>query len=162
LLKGTWNGEGFAKFPTIEDTAYTEICSFEPDEDKNIIRYEQKTWYKNKTPDNGKTVFWDTGFILLKGPDILLVSAQSGGRVETYRQTEYKDQRLIFDSIDIHNDDKTIRSQRIIHIYDTYLEYELNMSTHQAAEFQNHLKASLKKLALGNPIHKKNISYYEE
>ena len=146
MLKGTWNGEGFSTFPTIEDTAYTEVCSFSPDDDKNTIRYEQKTWYKNQTPNNGKTVFWDTGFILLKEPDILLVSAQSGGRVETYRLTEYKDQKLVFDSIDIHNDDKTIRSQRVFYISGNLFKYELNMATKQASVFQNHLKASLRKV----------------
>jgi len=147
LLKGTWKGEGFAKFPTIEDTGYTETWTFKPDEDKNTIHYEQKTWYKNNTRDNGKTVFWDTGFILLKETHILLVSAQSGGRVETYRLSEYKGQTLIFDTIAIINDDKTIRSQRIIYLSGNILQYELNMATHQAAAFQNHLKASLKREA---------------
>lgn len=148
LLNGTWHGEGYAKFPTIEDTAYTEICSYEPDEEIDVLRFEQKTWYKNETPNNGRAVFWDTGFILLKETDILLISAQSGGRVETYRLNEIKDQRFVFDSININNDDKTIRSQRIIHVYNIYLDYELNMATRQATEFQNHLKGRLKKLAL--------------
>jgi hypothetical protein len=142
-LKGTWKGEGFAKFPTIEDTGYTEQWTFKPDEDKNTIQYEQKTWYKNETADNGKTVFWDTGFILLKADKILLVSAQSGGRLESYELKEFNDDRLIFECTVISNDDKTIRSQRIIHVSGAHLDYELNMSTKHADVFQNHLKASL-------------------
>lgn len=68
-----------------------------------------------------------------------------GGRLETYRLSEYKDQKLVFDSISIGNDDKTIRSQRIIYLSAATLDYELNMATHQAVAFQNHLKASLRK-----------------
>jgi hypothetical protein len=30
-LKGTWTGEGFAKFPTIEDTGYREEWTFKPE-----------------------------------------------------------------------------------------------------------------------------------
>ena len=46
-LKGEWKGEGFAKFPTIEDTDYTEAWSFTPDDDKDSIYYNQRTWYKS-------------------------------------------------------------------------------------------------------------------
>jgi hypothetical protein len=122
------------------------MLDFEPDASKDIIRFEQKTWYKNQTPDNGKTVFWDTGFILLKEDKILLISAQSGGRVETYELNDYNDNRLTFESTIISNDRKTIRSQRIFQLSDTSLSYELNMSTKQAAAFQNHLTAHLGKI----------------
>ncbi len=145
LLKGEWLGEGFAKFPTIEDTNYTEIWSFTPDEDKDSIHYNQKTWYKNDTEKNAKTVFWDTGFILLKEDKILLVSAQVGGRTETLELENYSPGKLIFNSINIDNDSKTIRSQRILNISKNDLHYQLNMSTHQAEEFQIHLSASLKR-----------------
>lgn len=147
LLKGEWRGDGFAKFPTIDNTNYTEVLSFTPDEDKDSIHYNQKTWYKNDTEKNGKTVFWDTGFILLKEGKILLVSAQVGGRIETFELENYSPDKLIFNSIKIDNDPKTIRSQRILNINKNELNYELNMSTHQAREFQNHLSASLKRQA---------------
>ena len=145
LLKGEWKGEGFAKFPTIEDTYYTEVWSFKPDEDKDSIHYNQKTWYKNDTEKNGQTLFWDTGFILPKENKILLVSAQVGGRTETYESESYSSGKLVFNSVNIDNDPKTIRSQRMLHISENELHYELNMSTHQAEEFQNHLSASLKR-----------------
>src|ERR1700712_4263087 len=131
-LAGTWNGEGFAKFPTIDNTDYTETWIFEPDSDKMAIRYKQKTRYKNSTPDNGKTVFWDTGFIILKEDKILLVSAQVGGRVETYELSDFADDQLTFNSLTISNDNKTIHSQRVIHLSEANLSYELNMSTHVA------------------------------
>ncbi len=145
LLKGEWKGEGFAKFPTIEDTHYTEVWSFKPDEDRDSIHYNQKTWYKNNTEKNGQTVFWDTGFILSKVNKILLVIAQVSGRTETYELENYSFGKLIFNSANIDNDPKTIRSQRILRIGENELHYELNMSTHQADEFQNHLSASLKR-----------------
>jgi hypothetical protein len=145
ILPGEWKGEGFAKFPTIASTAYTESLIFKQDENKDAIHYVQKTWYKNDTENNGKTVFWDTGFLLLKEDKVLFVSAQSGGRLETYELISDRDQQFVFNSMIISNDPKTIRSQRILHLAGSELTYELNMNTHQASEFQNHLKATLKK-----------------
>ena len=43
FLEGEWRGEGFAKFPTIQDTGYTEVLIFTPDGDKDSIHYNQKT-----------------------------------------------------------------------------------------------------------------------
>lgn len=146
LLEGEWRGEGFAKFPTIQDTCYTEVLIFTPDGDKDSIHYNQKTWYKNDTDDNAKTVFWDTGFILLKETKILLVSAQVGGRIETYELENFSNGRLTFNSIHIDNDPKTIRSQRILSVSKNELHYDLNMNTHQADNFQNHLTASLQRV----------------
>jgi hypothetical protein len=48
-LPGTWRGEGFSKFPTIEPTGYTEEITFTADADKQVIHYTQKAWYKNDT-----------------------------------------------------------------------------------------------------------------
>src|SRR5579863_642734 len=83
LFAGKWTGEGFAKFPTIEAAAYTEFTEFIPDEYKDAIFYQQKTWYHNYTGKNGHTVFWDTGFIVLKEDKIFLNSSQAGGRMES-------------------------------------------------------------------------------
>lgn len=147
LLAGKWAGEGFAKFPTIDDTAYTEETEFRPDEYKDSIFFEQKTWYKNDTQQSGHTVFWDTGFILLRDDHILLHSAQVGGRIEQYRLTESASDRFVFDSSAILVDPKAMRSQRIFTISADVIDYELNMATHQAPEFQNHLKAHLRRTA---------------
>jgi len=147
LLAGKWAGEGFAKFPTIDDTAYTEETEFKPDEYKDSIHFAQKSWYKNDTGKNGHTVFWDTGFILLREDQILLHSVQVGGRIEQYRLTGYTDNRFTFDSSAILVDPKAMRSQRIFTIGEDAIHYELNMATHQAPEFQNHLKADLKRIA---------------
>lgn len=143
LLAGNWSGEGFSKFPTIEDTAYTEETEFKPDEFKDSIFFVQKTWYKNDTEKNGHTVFWDTGFILLRNDDILLHSTQVGGRIEQYKLTSYKDNTFTFDSVAILVDPKAMRSQRVFTITPYTIHYELNMATHHAPEFQNHLKANL-------------------
>ena len=85
LFAGQWAGEGFAKFPTIDDTAYTEQLEIIPDEWKDSIFFRQKTWYKNNTEKNGHTVFWDTGFFILKDVKIVLHSVQVGGRIEQYQ-----------------------------------------------------------------------------
>jgi hypothetical protein len=146
VLTGTWHGEGFAKFPTIKPTGYTEELIFTPDTDKQVILYIQKAWYKNGTPNNSKTAFWDTGFIIVnKEGNIQWVSAQSGGRTEIYRLSNASGNNYTFDSEQIANDNKTIRSQRVFAITNDKLDYQLNMSTHQSADFQNHLKASLEK-----------------
>jgi THAP4-like, heme-binding beta-barrel domain len=154
LLKGEWKGEGYAKFPTIEDSAYTETWTFSPDEDQAAIHYDQKTKYKNTAANNGKTVFWDTGFILLKEEKILMVSAQIHGRTQTYTLDEYSAGRLVFNSLSTENDPKTIRSQWVITIREDSLQYDFNMSTHQALAFQNHLSATLERIdatALARP-----------
>ena len=96
-------------------------------------------------------MFRDTGFIILKENKILLVSAQFGGRTETYELKDYHDGQLTFDSVVISNDPKSIRSQRVLRLSATGLSYELNMNTRQADTFQNHLKADLKKV--GEPVH---------
>jgi hypothetical protein len=145
LLAGIWTGEGFAKFPTIDDTAYTELTEFIPDEYKDSIFFAQKTWYKNNTDNNGHTVFWDTGFILLREDQILLHSVQVGGRIEQYRLSDYQRNRFIFDSAAILVDPKATRSQRILTISENSIHYEMNMATHQAPDFQNHLIADLKR-----------------
>lgn len=146
LLAGKWEGEGFAKFPTIDDTAYTEQTEFKPDEYKDSIFFAQKTLYKNDTIKNGHTVFWDTGFILLRDNNILLHSVQVGGRIEQYNLENHANNRFTFNSTAILVDPKAIRSQRIFTIDNDSLHYELNMATHQAPEFQNHLKADLKRI----------------
>jgi hypothetical protein len=145
LLAGAWRGEGYAKYPTIEDTGYTEELIFNPDTDKPAIHYSQKSWYKNDTENNSKTVFWDTGFIIYKDEKILLISAQSGGRLETYHLSSHNEDTFTFNCVQIMNDNKTITSQRIFSIIKNQLNYKLNMSTHQNTHFQNHLTASLKK-----------------
>jgi hypothetical protein len=145
LLPGEWKGEGFAQFPTIQATAYREVWRFEADADKDAIHFAQKTWYKNQTGNNGKTVFWDTGFILLKEETVLLVSAQAGGRLETYELAAHENNQFVFNTKLISNDPKTIRSQRVLRLGNNQLEYSLNMSTKEATDFQNHLKAMLQK-----------------
>jgi hypothetical protein len=144
-LTGKWSGEGFAKYPTIQSTFYTEVLEFEPDEFKDSIYFNQKSRYKNNTEKNGQTVFWDVGFIALKEEKIFLVSAQIGGRTETYELRDFANDQFIFNTINIQNDLKTITTQRIFKIKDDVLEYELNMSTHQNVHFENHLTAKLSK-----------------
>ena len=145
LLSGKWTGEGFAKFPTIEDTAYTEKFECISDEYKDAIFFQQKTWYKNDKENNGHTVFWDTGFFILKNNEILLLSVQVGGRIEEYILVESTPNTFIFNSYLISNDPKSTKSQRLFTISFDTLHYELNMKTHDAG-FQNHLKADLKKI----------------
>ena len=144
LFAGQWAGEGFAKFPTITSTAYTEQLEIIPDEYKDSVFFRQKTWYKNDTEKNGHTVFWDTGFVILKEDKLILHSVQVGGRIETYQLSTAKDNSFTFDSTSILDDPKSIRSQRIFTVSADLFHYELNMATHQA-EFQHHLGADLRR-----------------
>jgi UTP:GlnB (protein PII) uridylyltransferase len=143
MLPGLWHGSGFAQYPTIQDTGYTEELRFISDNDKQAILYMQKSWYKNDTENNSKTVFWDTGFIIYKEETIQLISAQSGGRAEIYHLAINTENAFTFNCVQITNDNKTITSQRIFTIKNNRLDYQLNMSTHQNTNFQNHLSASL-------------------
>jgi len=147
LFAGKWTGEGFAKYPTINNTAYTEQLEFIPDEYKDAIFFNQKTWYKNNTENSGHTVFWDTGFIILKDDKITLHSAQVGGRMETFVLGISAVNNFTFESFSILHDAKTITSQRVFIVDGDNLHYKLNMATH-AASFQNHLTADLKRLII--------------
>jgi hypothetical protein len=144
LFAGKWAGQGFAKFPTIDDTFYTERLEFVPDEYKDAIFFNQKTWYKNDSEKNGHTVFWDTGFIFLQEERIHLHSAQVGGRMEIYDLIDFDSNVFTFNSSTTSNDPGLIRSQRVFTVDDRNLNYKLNMAT-QAADFQNHLSAQLTK-----------------
>lgn len=144
LFEGRWAGEGFAKFPTIDNTAYTEQLEFIADQDKDSIFFCQKSWYKDNTEKNGHTVFWDTGFIILKDNEVLLQSVQVGGRIEIYKLEEPVNEAFTFNSISIINDPKATKSQRTFTVDRERFHYKLNMATH-AAEFQNHLSAHLKR-----------------
>lgn len=144
LFSGRWTGEGFAKYPTIAATTYTEQLEFIPDEYKDAIFFNQKSWYKNDTKKNCQTVFWDTGFIFLKENKIYLHSAQIGGRMEIYELTELNDNVFTFNSASILNDPPSIRSQRVFTVDDKNLRYRLGMASH-AEDFQNHLSAHLTK-----------------
>jgi hypothetical protein len=140
-LKGRWHGDGFAKYPTITSTNYSDELEFIPDENKDAIFFNEKSRYGKGSEKRGETLFWDTGFIVLKENKIFLLSAQVGGRVETYELTDYERGNFVFESVDIRNDEKTLRSQRIITFSGDILEYELNMETHQNRNFENHLTA---------------------
>ena len=144
LFAGKWVGEGFAKYPTIDDTFYTEHLEYKPDEYKDAVFYQQKTWYKNDTEKNGHTVFWDTGFIILKEDKILLHSVQVGGRMEMFELVNTDNNSFTFNSTSILVDPKATQSQRIFKVEGDSFHYELNMATY-AAGFQNHLKADLKR-----------------
>ncbi len=145
LFAGKWNGEGYAKFPTITNTAYKEELEFIADKYKDAVHFNQKTVYLNETENNGQTVFWDTGFIILKNDTIVLNSTQVGGRFESYLLTDSGEDFFSFESVTVLNDAITIRSQRIFSINKNNMHYKLNMATKQAT-FQNHLAADLKKI----------------
>ena len=144
LFAGKWAGEGFAKFPTIVHTAYTEQLECIPDEWKDVVFYQQKTWYNNDTEKNNHTVFWDAGFLILKEDKILLHSVQVGGRIEMYELVRVENNTFTFNSTSIFEDAKTLRSQRVFTVDGDRLHHELNMATHDA-DFQNHLTADLKR-----------------
>ena len=65
---------------------------------------------------NGHTVFWDTGFFILKDDKIILHSVQVGGRIERYQLLNNDGNIFTFDSLSIVEDPKAIRSQRIFTI----------------------------------------------
>ncbi len=145
LFAGKWQGEGFAQFPTIAATAYTEQLEWIPDSFKDALFFQQKTFYRNNTERNGQTVFWDTGFIILKEEKVLLQSVQSGGRMEEYELVDVVGQVFTFNSFSIVNDSKSTRSQRIFRVGNDDFHYELNMAL-QGVAFQNHLVADLKRV----------------
>lgn len=143
-LAGRWEGEGYARYPSIQNTSYMELLEFTPDIARDVIHFQQKTWYLNDGSKNGETVFWDTGFIIFKDEQILMNSVQLGGRVESLIGNIIREGLYRFDSVLISNDPISVRSQRIFKVNGNLMEYELNLQTTENS-LQNHLTAKLKR-----------------
>ena len=113
-----------------------------------MIHFEQRTWIKSLEARNDEPLFWESGFLIDKGSSLFeLVSAQKSGRVEILRGNAQKTEdgalKLHLVSVAILNDDRMIRSGRLLHFQRETLDYELEMSTTKNVTYQKHLAARL-------------------
>lgn len=142
-LVGTWTGEGLATYPTMEDTAYRERLTIQPDEKGSLLQYEQKTW----RAATGLQSHWEFGFIIPQEDGSLeIVNTQSGGRVEALAgrvQSTGGGVKLILSSTLEGNDPRMVASDRQISVEGDTLRYELVMSTQTTPNLTLHLKAEL-------------------
>lgn len=145
---GRWEGSGRAEYPTIVPRDYGEELVFAVNGKDAAIHFEQRTWIKSADERNGEPLFWESGFLLDKGEGLFeMVSAQKSGRVEILRggaqKTDETIIRLDLASVAIFNDDRMIRSGRMLHFHGETLVYELWMSTTKNVAYQRHLVARL-------------------
>jgi THAP4-like, heme-binding beta-barrel domain len=150
FLAGTWKGKGTAEYPTIKTVEYSEELIFNHIEGFDVLQYEQKTWIKNEKDIFDKPIFWDCGFIINREEGSLeLCSAQKSGRLEILSGKLILKSNGVyevsFDSLGIYNDGKTIKSGRKFILSNSFIQYELWMSTTTHPGYGLHLKASLKK-----------------
>lgn len=76
-LIGTWEGDGFGHYPTIEDFSYREQLTF-TDIGKPFLHYAQRTW----APD-GRPLHVETGYLRIPGDGRAeFVIAQPTGQTE--------------------------------------------------------------------------------
>ena len=151
-LSGVWVGKGLAEYPTIEKAEYSEELVFQANELFPVIHYEQKTWVKSEDGLFTKPIFWESGFIIEKENALLeLCNVQKGGRMEILSGIIKEDPNtgfeIVFESVNIFNDEKTVRSGRKFIFYENTLKYELYMSTKKNFSFDLHLRANLSKQA---------------
>lgn len=91
-LIGTWEGDGFGRYPTIQDFSYREELTF-TDIGKPFLHYAQRTW----APD-GRPMHVETGYLRVPGDGRAeFVIAQPTG------QTELAEGRLrVGDAVELH------------------------------------------------------------
>ncbi|MCG3119826.1 MAG: hypothetical protein ALAOOOJD_02359 [bacterium] len=147
-IVGRWKGSGRAEYPTIASLDYREELIFTVNPKDPVIHYEQRTWVKSLDERNDEPLFWESGFLIDKGNGLFeLVSAQKSGRIEILRgnaeRTNEGTLKLHLVSVAILNDDRMIRSGRLLHFQREILDYELEMSTTQNGTYQKHLAARL-------------------
>lgn len=82
FLLGTWAGEGWGAYPTIDDFRYGEettfVCPGKP-----YVAYRQQTW----VPPGGLPAHAEAGYLRPGADAVELVLAQPGGVVEVSRGT---------------------------------------------------------------------------
>jgi hypothetical protein len=147
-LNGKWNGEGLAEFPTIKSFDYHEHLSFSSNKKNPVLHFEQKAWIKSKDERNDEPISWESGFLIDRGDSFFeMVCTHNSGRLEILRGfaiwTSDQKIKIELESVSTINDDRMIRSKRIIMFSETIIAYEQLMSTTKNFSMQRHLSARL-------------------
>lgn len=153
FIVGKWEGTGLAEYPTIKPVDYDEGLVFTRNDRDPVIHYEQRTWIKSSGEDNGRPVFWESGFIIDKGDGLFeMVSAQRSGRIEILRgdakTLNGSGIEIEFSSVMISNDPRVIKSSRHFRFLENMIDYDLQMSTTENPSFDRHLRARLRRPGL--------------
>lgn len=148
FIVGKWERTGLAEYPTITSVDYDEGMVCTRNDKDPVIHYEQRSWIRSSGEDNGRPVFWESGFIIDKGDGLFeLVSAQRSGRIEILRgrakEADGGGIGVDFASLMIYNDPRVTKSGRFFRFRANLIDYELHMSTTENPSFDRHLKARL-------------------
>lgn len=149
-LLGVWKGEGVAQFPTITTCPYREELRFESNGEEPLLHFEQKTWIQA----TGAALHWESGFIKPNDAgELEILNSQNSGRVEVLRGGIVSEKhsasvlKLFFESVVFGNDARMIRSSRTFYCAGDTLRYLVLMATVKTPELQQHLSATLKRVA---------------
>lgn len=149
-LLGLWKGEGVAQFPTITTCPYREELRFESNGEEPVLHFEQRTWVQA----TGAPLHWESGFIKPNDAgELEILNAQNSGRVEVLRGrivvAEHSENalELFFESTAFGNDARMLRSSRRFCCEGDTLRYVVAMATVKTPELQQHLSATLKRIA---------------
>lgn len=132
-LIGTWEGDGFGKYPTIQDFHYREELTF-ADIGKPFLHYAQRTW----APD-GRPLHVETGYLRIPGDGRAeFIIAQPTG------QTELAEGRLrVDDAVELHLEGRIQNSGSAKRVDATVRTYRLTGDT---------LSTTFDMAAVGQPI----------
>jgi len=148
LLEGTWQGEGYGGYPTIDSFDYREKLVFTR-RDESTLAYEQRT---EKCMDGSEylTSHWERGFIsILENGDLELFNAQSGGRGEVLTgRIEMRESMIClhFVSKALINDSQMLSTARRYELEGDQLRYEMEMSTTSVNNLTQHLAITLERV----------------
>ena len=147
LLLGTWQGTGYSQYPTIRPASYIEEFEVTAFEDTEVLRFEQKAWFAGESHHKEKPVFWEAGFWVFKDDGLRILSSQFSGRFELLNLVDVEElgseTRLNFESQEVVNDPRVLRSTRRYTLSANTLSYELDMEMANHQKLENHCSAKL-------------------
>jgi hypothetical protein len=145
FLIGTWHGDGYGVYPTIEDFTYFEEITISNPPGKPFLAYGQKTKRAGDHPEAGKPLHTESGYFRPIGADgAELVIAMPTGVTEVHSGTVSGNTvRLRTVAVGLTPTAKSVTSvERTIEVVEDELRYDLLMGA-VGREHQLHLRATL-------------------
>lgn len=154
-LFGTWRGQGYGEFPTIDPFSYLEDLSFVLDSKGEVIYFEQRAYLSEAERIADQRLHWESGVIRPrpKSDEFTLACVQDSGRIEaaTLNILRCDDLLELEWRSDIVGNDKRMPldavSLRRWSVAGDSFRYTFSMSTEQVPQAAPHLRAELTRAA---------------
>ena len=155
-LLGSWQGTGRGEFPTIDAFRYREELRVHARGDEPELHFEQRTWRVSAGEDDGESLHWESGFLLLlEDGTVELLNAQQSRRVEVLTgRLELLGSdgfELRLESVVHAHDDRMRATERVYRLEGDRLTYEARMATGDVPSLGLHLVGDLSRVATPTP-----------